>query len=547
MDKLRTRLRLVLLALACAALNVAVPSVARASVTVTGAGSTWVQIALDQWRADVAQRGLSINYQGVGSSAGRQFFIINQVDFAASEIPFQPDEVQTLESKGMSYQYVPDVAGGTSFMYNLKDGSGNRVTNLRLSATTIAKIFTGQITNWDDPAITADNGGVAFPSQTLTPVIRSDGSGTSAQLSLYLAHEAPAVWNDFLAAHPGLTTPVSEWPPFDGSVAQRGSDGVANFVANDAIGQGSINYVEYGYATQRGFPAAYVHNVSGNYVLPTSNNVATALTHATLNTDLTQNLGAVYTAPEANAYPVSSYSYLITRTTGFDPDKGNVLGQWMIYIACDGQQESAVLGYSPLPPNLVQDVFDAVGRIPGAPAPPAMSDCNNPTIPHGGSPSPTPMSTGSPTPGGGGSTPPPGGGGSTPPPGGGGSTPPPGSGGSTGPTGSLGGSVSQPGATPTTSGGLGAGLGGGTSDLGSSGTLAESGSGLSSGDAPAAVPPGESLSDPQVEERMQGALAVVGAVTPAATTPIGIAVLGLVLVVFTPALVRRRRSRVRSR
>src|SRR5262245_1709070 len=91
---------------------------------VDGAGSTWVQIALDQSRADGGSRGLTINYPGVGSSAGRQFYIIDQVDFAASEIPFQPNEVEQLQAKGKSWQYLPDVAGGTSFMYNLRDASG---------------------------------------------------------------------------------------------------------------------------------------------------------------------------------------------------------------------------------------------------------------------------------------------------------------------------------------------------------------------------------------------------------------------------------------
>jgi phosphate transport system substrate-binding protein len=111
--------------------------------TVTGAGSTWVQIALDQWRADIAHAGYSINYQGVGSSAGRSFFMNGQVDFAASEIPFQPAEVTQLQANHRSYQYLPDVAGGTSLMYNLHAPDGSRITTLRLDANTAARIFTG--------------------------------------------------------------------------------------------------------------------------------------------------------------------------------------------------------------------------------------------------------------------------------------------------------------------------------------------------------------------------------------------------------------------
>jgi phosphate transport system substrate-binding protein len=349
--------------------------------TITGAGSTWVQIALDQWRADIAHQGYSVNYQGVGSSAGREFYIINQVDFAATEIPFQPDEVQQLQAEHKSYQYLPDVAGGTSLMYNLHSASGARITSLRLDATTAAKIFTGAITSWQDGAIRALNPGLQISETTVTPVIRSDGSGTSAQFSLYLADQAASVWTAFVSAQ-GCPAPCSQWPAFNGSTQQSGSDGVANFVANDAVGSGSIGYVEAGYAFGRGFPVASLHNASGNFTQPTSSSVATALTHATLNADLTQNLTAVYRAPEPNAYPMSSYSYMVTPTANFDPAKGFVLGTWLIYIACAGQREAAPLGYSPLPPNLVADVFGAVKRIPGAPTPPPVdaAHCANPTI-----------------------------------------------------------------------------------------------------------------------------------------------------------------------
>ena len=361
-----------------ALLTSAQPANAQGAVII-GAGSTWVQIALDQWRADIARQGFTVNFQGVGSSAGRQFFILRQVDFAASEIPFQPDEIPQLGNQ--SYQYVPDVAGGTSLMYNLHAPDGSRIRSLRLDANTAAGIFTGSITSWHDGAIVALNPGLQIRESAIKPVIRSDGSGTSAQFSLYLADQAPGLWSSFVAAN-GCPAPCSLWPQFGNSTQQRGSDGVAGFVADDQIGSGSIGYVEAGYAFGRYFPVASLHNASGNYVQPTAGNVATALTHARLHADLTQDLTLVYRAPEANAYPMSSYSYLITRTTGFDPQKGYTLGAWMIYIACGGQREAPLLGYSALPPNLVGFVFDAVRRIPGAPTPPPIDrqHCPNPTI-----------------------------------------------------------------------------------------------------------------------------------------------------------------------
>ncbi len=115
---------------------------------------------------------------------------------------------------------------------------------------------------------------------------------------------------------------------------------------------------------------------------PTAQNVAIALQHATLNGDRTQNLGQVYVAPEDAAYPISSYSYMIVRTQGFDPAKGEVLGKFIEYFACAGQQSAERLGYSPMPKNLVAAAFDAVKEIPGAPPPPALTGtaCPNPQI-----------------------------------------------------------------------------------------------------------------------------------------------------------------------
>jgi phosphate transport system substrate-binding protein len=378
-------------ALSATVLALASTTAARATgPALTGAGSTWAAIALDQWEVDAARMGLSINYQAVGSTAGRQFYIIGQVDFAASEIPFLPSEVAQLRGEHKSYQYLPDVAGGTAIMYNVKDASGHQVNNLRLSAKTIAGIFTGKITNWDDPEIKADNPGLKLPNEHLTPVIRADGAGTSAKLADYLHYEAPAVWNPFAAQY-HVTYPVQFWPNFPGAVAVQRSDGVANYISNPSVGNGSIGYVEAGFVYEHSFTPAYIKNASGDYTAPSSENDATALTHAILYPNLTEDLIPVYNAPEPTAYPLASYSYLITQTTGFPPAKGAVLGKWIIYIACAGQQEAAPLGYSPLPPNLVKADFAAVRRIPGAPTPPPLTPqgCPNPTITgagYGGSP-----------------------------------------------------------------------------------------------------------------------------------------------------------------
>lgn len=360
-----------------------VPSVARADgPTVVGAGSTWSQNAIDQWRVDAAKQGINISYQGVGSSSGRQFYWQNNVDFAVSEIPFQQSELGAVRSSGRSYQYLPIVAGGTSLMYNVTDSQGRRITNLTLSPATIAGIFTGSITDWSDHRITADYG-KALPAGPIKPVIRSDGSGTSAQFSAWIKFEEPSVWSKFARDNHIPNEPTSFWPIFGIAIAQRGSDGVANYVANSGVGKGSITYVEYSYAKQRHFPVVSVENSSHHFVQPTAENVAIALQHATLNKDETQNLSGVYQAKEAAAYPISSYSYMIAPTNDIDPAKGAVLGKFMMYFSCQGQQAAAPLGYSPLPPNLVKVVWDSIARMKGAPSPPNVinkSNCPNPTV-----------------------------------------------------------------------------------------------------------------------------------------------------------------------
>ncbi|MFM8847459.1 MAG: substrate-binding domain-containing protein [Actinomycetota bacterium] len=369
-------------------------SVASASDPVDGAGSTWSQIAVDQWRADVARQGLVVNYQGVGSTAGRVAYYQAQVDFAVSEIPFQSaqydrqgnllaDETQLAASR--PYAYLPIVAGGTSFMYNLK-ANGQRITDLKLSPTTVAKIFTGQISMWNDPLIAADNPQRVLPATRIKPVIRSDGSGTTAQFTAFMVSETPSDWNVLCQrANLGSSCPsTSLYPDFpnSGFAAQQFSDGVANFVAAQ-YNDGAITYVEYGYAKERGFPVASLKNSSGNFVQPSAVNVSVALQGARINDDGTQVLSGVYRNSDARAYPVSSYSYMIVPTSEaspFNASKGESLSEYIFYFLCAGQQKAEQLGYAPLPKNLVEFGFAAVARIPGAVAAPAIDQCSNPTI-----------------------------------------------------------------------------------------------------------------------------------------------------------------------
>jgi phosphate ABC transporter phosphate-binding protein len=370
------------------------PAGADSYVPVSGAGSTWSQNAIDAWRVDVEQYGMRINYAGVGSSAGRTAYLQGTVDFAASDIPFQfhPEDGSNPETPiPNSYAYIPVTAGGTVFMYNLKI-NGQRVTNLRLSGENIAKIFTGVITDWNDPAIAADNPGLTMPSRKIVPVVRSDGSGSTAQFTMWMINQEPAIWNDYCqrtgqsAKGCGQT---SYYPTLPGMIAQAGDLGVAGYVAQ-SYAEGAVGYVNYSYALNQGFPVAKMLNAAGYYTEPTPEAVAVSLLKAQINTDpnseayLTQQLGDVYTDPDPRTYPLSSYSYMIVPTVlrpGFSTDKGKTLGAFGYFAMCQAQQQSASLGYSPMPINLVQASFDQIRKIPGVVVQDInVATCNNPTF-----------------------------------------------------------------------------------------------------------------------------------------------------------------------
>jgi phosphate ABC transporter phosphate-binding protein len=360
---------------------------------VSGAGSTWSANAIQQWIANVTQYGMTVDYAANGSSDGRAQYANGTVDFAVSEIPFGLQDGASQEAvPSRKFAYMPIVAGGTSFMYNLKIG-GAQVTSLRLSGDVLAKIFTGKITAWNDPAIQADNPGLTMPGTQITPVVRSDGSGTSAQFTAWMLARQPDIWNGFcqqVGRSPCTQTSNYPVPPGSAFVSKAGSDGVAGFVRQPQS-EGSITYVEYSYAKNAGFPVVKLLNDAGYYVLPTAQNVAVGLLGANIDTDesnpktyLTQKLDGVYANTDPRAYPLSSYSYMIipTDVSGtFTADKGTTLGAFAYYFLCTGQQQADVLGYSPLPINLVEAGLDQVRRIPGVDVQNInVAGCHNPTF-----------------------------------------------------------------------------------------------------------------------------------------------------------------------
>jgi phosphate ABC transporter phosphate-binding protein len=391
----RRRAALVLAATALALPAAALPAAAEGYRAVTGSGSTWSANMVEQWTADVKQFGISVSFSSTGSSTGRREFKAGTVDFAVSEIPYGLTDAQGVYDAppDRGFAYLPIVAGGTSVMYNLTVG-GKQVVNLRLSGANLTKIFTGAITRWDDPALKKDNPRIALPAKRIVPVVRSDGSGTTAQFTEWMAKEHPELWNAFCTEqgirYSGTCPFTSNYPSVKGFVSQSGSLGVSGYVSTPSA-EGAITYVEYSYALRAKFPVAKLLNRSGYYVEPTDQAVAVGLLGAKIrntpkdrDTHLTQVLDGVYRNPDRRAYPMSSYSYMVIPTAEggtFKTDKGRALGDFLYYSICEGQQAAGVLGYSPLPQNLVQAGLDQIKLIPGVDVQSiSLKKCNNPTF-----------------------------------------------------------------------------------------------------------------------------------------------------------------------
>jgi phosphate ABC transporter phosphate-binding protein len=387
----------VLVALAgCLALfAAAVPAgAANSHAQISGSGSSWAFNAVNQWIADTNQRGLQVVFTSTGSATGRQDFSNKTNDFAVSDIGYQGQDPLTHTSDlpgDRSFAYLPIVAGGTAFPYQIRVG-GQIVRNLRLSGQTLAKIFTNQITSWDDPAVTADNNGRALPPIPIVPVVHSEGSGSTAQFTTYLDTVYPNLWRPF-AGGSGFT---EYYPRKGAAVAQNGSDGVMNFISAGGS-NGAIGFDEYSYALGQNYPVAKIENGAGYFTAPTQYNVAVALTQAAIDTAdandplkyLTQDLSKVYVYNDPRTYPLSSYSYGIIPTGANDKTmstaKRQTLVDYLFYSICDGQKEMGPIGYSPLPINLVQASIDQIGKLkaadPGVDITSRdVASCNNPTF-----------------------------------------------------------------------------------------------------------------------------------------------------------------------
>ncbi len=354
-------------------------SPAFAAVPLNGAGSSFAGPEVSQWTVDTAKApySLNVNYTSSASGDGRFQFANGTVDYAVSDIPYQPYPFDT-KSPTFKFMYIPVTAGGLAFMYHV-NGVGS---TLQLSSYSACAVMTGGVGYWDDPIIKADNPGVGLPHTQVHPVTRSDLAGSNFVLQEYCIHEQPALWAAFVNApairsFPGqvndlsATQPRSDWPVFPSALPINGSTGAANDVAGPN-NDGYITAVETAYAIQRNTPVASMKNSSGYYTQPSSVDVASALAYATQQGDGTHLLN--FDGKGKYVYNPSTYSYLLTRTAGWDPTKGAAMSQFVDYALSLGQQQATSIGYASLGLSLEQYGVAAVqANVPGA-VPPTSAE-----------------------------------------------------------------------------------------------------------------------------------------------------------------------------
>jgi phosphate transport system substrate-binding protein len=317
---------------------------AHLSGTLNGSGSTFQlvfqQQAISSFKS--VQPNMTVNYGGGGSGKGRTDLASGVVNFAGSDAPIPAAEAANF--KGKTILYFPVVIGPITMAYNLSGLS----KPLQLSGPVIADIFSGKITNWNNPAIKADNPGVTLPSEPVTIAVRSDSSGTTQNFSLFLEKAAGSAWTL------GSASTIS-WP----STARAGSGngGVAQIVKSTP---GAIGYVDYADAKASGLKFASVKNSSGNYIAPTTGSASAAANGVSVQPNLT-----FFSAwpSGATAYPITYQSWVLVNQAQPNANDSKMLKAYVGYLIGPGQQLLNQLGYAPLPSKLDSMAKDQLNKI----------------------------------------------------------------------------------------------------------------------------------------------------------------------------------------
>lgn len=312
---------------AVVAASVVVP--ASAQTTLNGAGATFPYPLYTKWFDTYnKQTGIQINYQAIGSGGGIQQLKNKTVDFGASDAPLNNADLTAMPGKVIQ---IPTVAGAVAVVYNLPG-----VSNLKLSGSTLAGIFLGDITKWNDDSIAKLNPGVKLPGTSITVAHRSDGSGTSFIFTNYLAAVSGS-WKSKVGAGKSV-----DWPA---GIGGKGNDGVA---ATVKATKGSIGYVELAYAHQNKIPFALLQNKAGKFVAPTVAGATAAALGASKAT-AKDSRSLIVNQSGATAYPISGYTFILLYADSTNTPKGKEVVKFLKWAMGPGQKFAAPLDYAPLP------------------------------------------------------------------------------------------------------------------------------------------------------------------------------------------------------
>jgi len=317
-------------------------SSARAQMLINGAGATFPYPIYSKWFDDYVKIDPSVrfNYQSIGSGGGQKQILAQTVDFGASDGPMSDENLAKAPAKLL---HIPTVAGAVVVTYNLPGAP-----TLKLDGPTIADIYQGKITAWNDRRIASLNPGLKLPSSDLVVVHRSDPSGTSYIFTDYLS----SISKDW-ETHVGRNTSV-KWPA---GLGNKGNEGVAGQVKQLP---GTIGYVELAYAHQNKLPVAEIKNATGAFVVPSVESVTEALATAKIPDDFRFSM---VNPPGEKAYPISGATWLLVYEQQKDATKGKKLVEFLEWALSKGEAMAATLDYAPLPPALEAKVLERVKTI----------------------------------------------------------------------------------------------------------------------------------------------------------------------------------------
>ncbi|MFL5413153.1 MAG: phosphate ABC transporter substrate-binding protein PstS [Myxococcales bacterium] len=332
--KLRT-LSIGILALA------ALPVLGASKLLINGAGATFPFPLYSKWFSTYNKMhpDVRINYQSIGSGGGIKQITEKTVDFGASDAPMSDEEL----SRAQGIQHIPTVMGAVVLVYNVPG-----LQSLRLTPETLAGIFLGKISNWNDPALAKDNPGAKLPDTPIAVAHRSDGSGTTYSFTDYLS-KVSAQWK----SGPGTGKSVN-WPA---GLGGKGNEGVTGLVKQN---EGGIGYVELAYANQNKLPVAEMKNHDGAWVKPTLEAVSAAAAKAQIPDDYRIS---ITDQPGKDAWPISTFTYLLVYKDMPDAAKGEALLQFLWWAAHDGQKLASALEYAPLPAPVVTKVESTLRKL----------------------------------------------------------------------------------------------------------------------------------------------------------------------------------------